>query len=166
MVKKMVIGLLLPISLVAQSKKDIRKNSVKAITEIVVEGTKSHKELFQRFNKKGNVVEEIEYDNTGKVKNSKKTDYNKENDKIEEVKFDANGKQKERQSYKYDMDGEKIEEATYNEKNELINKSIYSYNAKGLRKDKKTYDAKGKLTSTKIYQYEIANNKSENNVNK
>ena len=102
MIKIIVISLLLPICLLAQSKKEIKKNGVKTLTESISEGNKSHKSLYQKFNKKGSLIEEIDFDNTGKIKSTKTFKYNQKNDKIEELTLDANNKQTERQSFKYD----------------------------------------------------------------
>jgi antitoxin component YwqK of YwqJK toxin-antitoxin module len=135
----------------AQSKKDIKNNKVKAITEIV---TKDGKVTKDTFVKNGNALEEINFDNLGKIKERTVCKYNNINEKSEKVSFDANGKQITKETYKYNADEEKIEENIYNGNNILVSRSVYTFNGKGLRKEKKTFDAKGNLIQTKTYQYE------------
>lgn len=143
----------------AQSKKDIRKNSIKGITEVVTEyenGKEStHNDVSKKFDKEGEVIQEINYDKNGALKEKVLTKNNKDGDKIEEVIYDANGKQNKRFTYKYDSYGEKNEEIQYDAKNALLTKSVYIINAKGLKTEKKTYDAKGKLIQVKKYIYEF-----------
>ena len=143
---------------VAQSKKDIRKNGVKSLTEMIInyhDGKEStHQDSYQKFNKNGDTVDETEFDKTGKIKKRVVTKYNSLNDKTEETTFDEKGKQVEKLTYKYNSDGEKTEEWLYNDKNELVEKSVYSFNKKGLKTDRKTYDMKGKLIQLKKYIYE------------
>lgn len=138
----------------AQSKKDIKNNKVKSITEVIVKGDKTYNDTFQSFNKNGNVLEEIKYDNSGKIKERVTYKYNKSNKKSEQITFDASGNQKGKETYKYNADEEKNEESIYDGNNKLISRSVYTYNAKGLKKQKKTFDAQGTLVQTKTYQYE------------
>lgn len=138
----------------AQSKKDIKSNKVKSVTEVIVKGDKTYNDAFQSFNKNGNTLEEINYDNTGKIKERITYKYNNSNKKSEQITYDSSGKQKERETYKYNADDEKVEENLYNGNNILISKSVFSFNNKGLKKQKKTYDAQGTLIQSKTYQYE------------
>jgi uncharacterized protein YkuJ len=159
---KFLIVILFPIwgsgDIFAQSKKDIRKNNIKGITEIITEydGGKevTHNDVSRKFDKEGEVIQEINYDKNGVLKEKTLTKNNKDGDKIEETIFDANGKQSKRFAYKYDGFGQKIEEIEYDAKNILFTKSVYSNNAKGLKTERKTYDAKGKLIQVKKYIYE------------
>ena len=142
----------------AQSKKAIRKNNIKGITEVVTEyeaGKEStHNDVAKKFDRDGEVIQEINYDKNGILKEKILTKNNKDGDKIEETFFGADGKQSRRFAYKYDSFGEKIEEIQYDAKNELFTKSVYVNNNKGLKAEKKTYDAKGKLIQVKKYIYE------------
>ena len=142
----------------AQSKKDIRKNNIKGITEVVIEYENgketTHNDVAKRFDKEGEVIQEINYDKNGVLKEKIVTKNNRDGDKIEEVFYDATGKQSKRFTYKYDSFGEKTEEIQYDAKNILLTKSIYSNNNKGLKAERKTYDAKGKLIQIKKYVYE------------
>ena len=143
----------------AQSKKDIRKNNIKGVTEIVTEyenGKESvHNDVSKKFDKEGEVIQELNYDKNGVLKEKILTKNNKDGDKIEETIFDASGKQTKRFTYKYDSFGEKIEEIQYDAKNALLTKSVYTSNNKGLKTERKTYDSKGKLIQAKKYTYEF-----------
>lgn len=85
------------------------------------------KESFTRFNAKGLVVEEI--------------DYNKEGD------------QKERLEYKYDELKNKIEEKVFDKNDKLLKTNKYIYKDE-LKMVKEVYNNKGKLVSKKVYVYE------------
>lgn len=131
----------MPFCLLAQSKKDIRKNGVKGITEVVVEYENgkevSHNDVSKKFDKEGEVILEVNYDKNGALKDKTATKFNRDGDKIEEATFDATGKQINRFVYRYNADGEKSEEIKYDAKNVLISRSVYVINAKGLRTEKK-----------------------------
>ena len=87
----------MPFCLLAQSKKDIRKNGVKGITEVVVEYENgkevSHNDVSKKFDKEGEVILEVNYDKNGALKDKTATKFNRDGDKIEEATFDATGKQ-------------------------------------------------------------------------
>ena len=157
-VNKLIIFLLFSVSVFAQGKKDIRKNGVKTLSEMVInyqDGNEiTHQDSYQKFDKNGNIVDETEFDKAGKIKKRIVTKYDNLGDKLEETTLGENGKQIERLAYKYNSDSEKTEEWLYNDKNELTQKSIYTFNNKGLRTEKKTYDAKGQLIQLKKYIYE------------
>lgn len=142
----------------AQSKKDIRKNGVKGMTEVIVEYENgkevSHNDVSKKFDKEGEIILEVNYDKNGALKDKTATKFNRDGDKIEETIFDATGKQANRFVYKYNADGEKSEEIKYDSKNTLVSRSVYVINGKGLKTERKTYDVKGKLIQTKKYIYE------------
>ena len=142
----------------AQSKKEIRKNNIKGVSEVITEyenGKEStHNDVSKKFDKEGEVIQEINYDKNGVLKEKILTKNNKDGDKIEEIIYDANSKQSLRYTYKYNNFGEKTEEIQYDAKNAVLTKSVYLNNSKGLKAEKKTYDAKGKLIQIKKYNYE------------
>ena len=141
----------------AQSKKNIKKYKIKSITETVTtfEGGKelTRNDQFTRYDKNGQIIEQIDYDKNGKIKTKTITKYNNLEDKNEETIFDGNNKQVLREVYKYDADGEKSEEWHYDDKDELVSKSIYTVK-NGLKIERKMYDTKGKLIQTKKYAYQ------------
>lgn len=141
----------------AQSKKEVKKNKIKTVTEQITDyvGGKeiTRNDSYKKFNKQGEVLEEVEYDKTGKLKRKVISRYNEFDDKVEETIVDANNHQVEREVYKYDSFKEKSEVLHYNERNELDSRSVYIINGNGLKTEKKTYDAKGKLIQIKKYSY-------------
>ncbi|MGX7689077.1 hypothetical protein ACWA1C_18075 [Flectobacillus roseus] len=140
-----------------QSKKEVKKNKIKTVTELITDyvGGKevTRNDSYKKFNKQGEVTEEIEYDKTGKLKRKVLSRYNEFDDKVEETVVDVNNHQVEREVYKYDSFKEKSEVLHYNERNELDSRSVYIINGNGLKTEKKTYDAKGKLIQIKKYLY-------------
>jgi hypothetical protein len=97
----------------AQSKKEVKKNKIKTVTELITDyvGGKeiTRNDSYKKFNKQGEVLEEIEYDKTGKLKRKVLSKYNEFDDKVEETIVDANNHQVEREVYKYDSFKEKSE---------------------------------------------------------
>jgi hypothetical protein len=148
---------LLSILSFAQSKKDIRKHKIKIITETITtfENTKEvvRNNQYRKFDKDGQIIEEVDYDKNGKIKTKTLSKYNNLEEKTEETVLDANNKQLSREVYKYNVEGEKSEEWHYNDKNELESKSIYTLK-NGLKTERKTYDTKGKLIEIKKYGYQ------------
>lgn len=144
-------------SAIAQSKKDIKKNKIKAITEQVTDyvGGKeiTKTDSYKKYNKEGQVVEEVEYDKNGKFKRKIVSKYNEFDDKTEEAVYDAENKLVEREVYKYDSYKEKSEVLHYNERNELDSKAVYVVNSNGLKTERRLYDTKGKLLQVKKYIY-------------
>jgi hypothetical protein len=141
----------------AQSKKEIRNAKVKSLTETIT-NFENGKEIvitdnIQKFDKNGNVIDEMKYDKAGKLESRIITKYNSEKDKLEETILDEKGKQIERITYKYDTEGDKKEEIHYGPNNELVVKMVYNVNLKGLKTERKSFDAKGKLVQIKKYNY-------------
>jgi antitoxin component YwqK of YwqJK toxin-antitoxin module len=86
-------------------------------------------ETLEKFDKEGNLVEEIEYNPDRSIKKHTKWTYNGNNDKLTETEFDEKGR--------------------------VISKTEYKYEG-SLRTSRKKYDEKGKLISWKIYKFEFA----------
>lgn len=142
----------------AQSKKEIKKYDIVAVTETiteVVDGKEvTRNDSYKKFDKDGNVLEEANYDKTGKLKERIVRIYDRFDNKTQEITFDATNRQEKRETYKYNEMGEKTEELEYNDKNVLVSKSVYVTDRRGLKTEKKVYDSKGKLIQTKKYRYD------------
>ena len=105
------------------------KTGIKSVKEISIDNKdKETTKTFQSFDGQGNLTEEIEYEDDGKVKDHVKYEYNNSNLKIRETHFTPDGK---------------IDEV-----------STYEYDAKGNRISKTVKDGAGKLKSRKKYVYE------------
>jgi hypothetical protein len=142
----------------AQSKKEIKKYDIVAVTETiteVVDGKEvTRTDSYKKFDKDGNVLEEANYDKYGKLQERIVRIYDRFDNKTQEITFDATNRQIKRETYKYDEMGEKTEEVEYNTKNLVVSRSVFITDRRGLKSEKKVYDSKGKLIQTKKYRYD------------
>ncbi|HUM46604.1 MAG TPA: hypothetical protein PLD84_06735 [Chitinophagales bacterium] len=126
----MAILFLMPVTLLqAQSKTNAGK--VKSITEVVIE-TKGGKEAetkksFQSFDERGNLLEEIEYDDYGKIKNHTTSEYNEQNLKVKETSFLPDGKTETVSIFAYDHEGNRISKTVMDKNGEVKSKKLYKY---------------------------------------
>lgn len=115
----------------AQKKTDPKMNNVKSVTVSKQDFEKGAgpvlRESYVLYDANGNVLEEIEYNNDGKVKTHFK--------------------------YQYDGNGNKIKEFELNPAGKTVKTTEYKYNG-NMRTERNVYDASGKLKSKKTYQYE------------
>ena len=82
-----------------------------------------------KYDSNDNLIEDMEYDGTGKLMQKMQFSYNSKGDKILEVTFDSDGK--------------------------LTKKTVYTFDSKGLRAEKKEYDGANTLISSRKYQYQF-----------
>ena len=79
---KYILFFLFPLFVFSQSKKEIRKNSIKGVTEVVTEyenGKEStHNDVAKKFDKNGETIQEINYDKNGVLKEKMLTKNNKD----------------------------------------------------------------------------------------
>ncbi len=178
-----VIILLLTSQVSAQGKKTVKKFNLKGSTVTTTTYSDGKEMTFVesnlKFDKDGNVIEEIEFNNDGTFKKKETRIYNKNgevtqechydkndllltklvitynsnNDKLSEHKTDGSGKVLSWTKYGYDTMGEKIFELELDDKGKTITKSMFTYDNNGLRKEKKVYDANEVLISVKKYSY-------------
>ena len=113
-------------NLLAQSK-----SPVKSQTEFAVEtkGGKSVeiKKHYQQYDQRGNLVDEIDYDNDGKLKEESKYEYNNQNQKVKEIHFTPDGKIDEISTYEYDAKGNRTSKIITEENGKLKAKKKYVY---------------------------------------
>jgi hypothetical protein len=141
----------------AQSKKEIKKYDIQATT-ITLTDYVDGKELartdsYEKYDKHGNVLEEINYDKAGRIKEKIVRKFNRFDDKVEEVTVDADNRQLSREVYQFNELGEKVGELKYDSKNTLVSRAVYTLDRRGLKTEKKTYDPKGTLLQLKKYKY-------------
>ncbi|MGB3075933.1 MAG: hypothetical protein WBB36_11460 [Chitinophagales bacterium] len=115
--------------LFAQSK--MTPGKVKSVTEVVIE-TKGGKETestksFQSFDLRGNLLEEIEYDDYGKIKTHTTSEYNDQNQKVKETSLLPDGKTETITNYIYDHEGNRISKIVLDKNNEVKSKKLYRY---------------------------------------
>lgn len=117
-------------------KKDIKDNTIQAMTIWKSKYTyqsgqakeTKYKDSYTRYDRQGEIIEEVEYNPDGTIKN-----------KI---------------IYKNDSNGNKIEEIIYNSDGTTIKeKQTFKYNAEGMRIEKKVFSGDGKLLQLIKYEY-------------
>lgn len=112
----------------AQSGKEIR--TMQIVSKETWNNTDSKNkflEMVEKFDKEGNLTEEIKYNPDRSIKKHTRWTYNANNDKLTETELDAAGKIESKTEYEYDG---------------------------RLRTSRKEYNEKGKLVSWKVYKYE------------
>ncbi len=94
--------------------------------EKMVKGVKTTEiESEEKYDNKGNVVDEIQYKD-GKLDKHYVYEYDQNNNKIKESELFPTGKIKKTSEYKY-VNGVKTERLTFDESKKLISRKIYSY---------------------------------------
>lgn len=118
----------------AQSKKKIKKNQVSSKTEwqsaVNNKGKESsYKSAYLRYDKRGNILEEIIYNPDGTVK------------KVE--------------IFKYNSNGDKVEATRYNPDKSIKRRTVYKYNENGLWTERIVYDGKGNIKEKekRVFEY-------------
>ena len=116
----------------AISAQNIAKpEKVKSVTEVAIE-TKGGKDIetkksFQSFDEKGNVTEEIEYDDDGKEKDHATYEYNTQNQKVKETHLLADGKIESVTMYSYDQHGNRASKIVTGKDGTIKSKKVYRY---------------------------------------
>ena len=108
-----------------------KPEKVKSVTEVTVV-TKGGKEVetkksFQSFDAHGNVTEEIEYDDDGKVKDHATYEYNAAGQKVKETSFMPDGRIEDVTVYTYDENGNRISKTVMNKDGAVKSKKIFRY---------------------------------------
>ena len=161
----------------AQSKKSAQRYRLSQ-TEVLDNKDNKAKKTVDRFDRKGNTIETIAYDDDGKISNRETFAY-KHKQLIEHAIYGKNNKLKERHAYTYNRWGDETEDLVFDEDNKLAEKSVsfydahkqrtqiltynannqltkkytYTYNNKGLLAERKTYNSNDQLIATKTYTY-------------
>lgn len=161
----------------AQSKKSAQRYRLSQ-TEVTDNKDSKAKKTVDRFDRQGNTIETITYDDDGKI-NSRETfvyqhkqlsehaiytkndklkerhayTYNRWGDETEDVAFDEDNKLSEKSVSLYNANKQRTQILTYNADNQLTKKYSYTYNNKGLLAERKTYNSNDQLIATKTYTY-------------
>ena len=105
------------------------KSPVKSSTEFAIEtkGAKSIeiKRHYQEYDQNGNLVNEIDYDSDGKMKEELKYEYNNLNQKVKEIHFTPDGKMDEMTTYEYDGKGNRVSKTVTEGNGKLKSKKKY-----------------------------------------
>lgn len=116
-------------SVFSQSEKTLRTLGVTTKETWVNSNSKTkYLETLEKFDKEGNLIEEIKYTLEKSIRKHSKWTYNENSDKLTETIYDGS--------------------------NKIISRIEYTYDGK-LRASRKEYNEKGKLISWKTYMYEF-----------
>lgn len=137
----------------SQSKKEIKKNKIKAMMVVDVKNEQTITDRKTIFNKNGQTLEEAEYDKKGNIKKTMKYKYNKKGDEIEQEEYNNANKLVKKKITKYNSFNEKLEEETYDGNGVLQKTEIYVYDSKGLKIERKTKSPDGTITEVRKYMY-------------
>jgi uncharacterized protein YxeA len=152
----------------AQSRKDVKKYGIKACTESITKTENgkevTYKDSYRSFDKSGNTTEQTEFTHDGKVRKKETARYDKDGNVLEEMSYELKdaktGEAKDatsvskKVSYKYNVNGQKTEESEFDGSGKLVKKTAYSYNTNGDRTGEVVYDAAGKLLKKVFYTYD------------
>ena len=104
---------------------------IKSVTEFSVE-SKNGKEIetkrsLQVYDQSGNITEEIEYDDFGKIKDHTVSEFNGENLKVKESHVLPNGKIESITIYTYDQFGNRLSKTVTTEDGGVKSKKVFRY---------------------------------------
>lgn len=163
-------------SLSAQSHKQIKELKIKTMTETTVlykDGKESstYKSEYKTFDKEGNTLVSIEYNEDGTVRHKETAKYAGK-EKVEEVTENGPGKDEDADGpkkykkviWKYNSKGDKTEELEYDASGNLAKKTTYVYNNKGDRTYEMVYDGAGKQLKKTVYGYDSKGLRTEKKV--
>lgn len=161
-----------------QSKKDVKENKIKSVTEFVT-FTENGKEITYKasyiaFNKKGEVIEETEFTKNGTIKKRETKKYDVNDNKTEETFFELKEKKTPKPApekveitnirtvFKYNAHNDKIEIIELDVTNsKLITKQLFFYNNKGEKDKEETYNAENKIIKKATFFYNNKGLKTE-----
>ena len=100
----------------------------KSVAEISIDSKGGEtRKLFQAFDQKGNILEELEYEDDGKLKDHVKYEYDDRHRKIKETHLDADGKVEEISTYEYDDRGNRVSKTETDANGKVKSKKKYVY---------------------------------------
>jgi hypothetical protein len=170
----LTFSFLLASSAFAQSRKQIKELKIKSETETTIlykdgKETVTYKSEYSTFDKEGNTLTQIEYNQDGSVKR-KETNKYAGKEKSEEIiehpgsSSDNDQKKYKRTTWKFNSSGDKTEEVEYDAAGNVTKKTTYAYNAKGNRLFEVEYDGAGKMIKKTAYSYDNKGLRTEKKV--
>ena len=143
----------------AQSKKEVKKFSIKSCTVTITSldsagKEKSFTDSYNAFDKNGKVVEEKEFDHNGNFRKHESHKYNKNSDETEWTEFDERGNMVRRTVTEYNSNNDKKTESVYDGKGLLTEKTQFSYNPDGEKISELITDVSGKTMTRSIFVYD------------
>jgi hypothetical protein len=156
----------------AQSRKQVKANKIKSVTENTIEkingAETTYKSGYTAFDKDGNTIEKTDYAADGNVKRKQTFKFDSKGNKLEEINFDpilpdknpktdANktDKRNVKFTYKYNVNDDKTEEVEIDgATGKQIKKTQFSYNANGDKSMEVVYDENNVLAKKSVYTYD------------
>lgn len=141
----------------AQKKNQIAERNIKYMTQHTVDNrkdNKSEKTIFSRYDKDGNVIEQIEYNEDSSITKWEKHSFYKNGEENLFLELDAVGKQKKKVIGIFDAFGNKSEEVIYNANDSLIEKTVFEYNNFNDKVAETVYDKNGEMKTKAVFEYE------------
>jgi hypothetical protein len=140
-----------------QSRTQIADRKIKSLIQQIHDERRNvsqDKLIESKFDKKGNVVELIEYSQDKTILKWEKHTYNNKNQETGTQILDAQGKQISRIEIVFDKLGTKTLELFYLANDSLDEKNVFEYNAFSDKIAEINYDGKGIIKSKTIYAYD------------
>ena len=176
--EKIILAILSVLRLVSckqsEKKNDLTeenlKGKVKSIKETLYEAVDKFGQIekgnwfnnyFTIYDKKGNIIEENDYDSDGSLNSKTTYKYDEKGNKIEENDYDSDGRLSYKYTYKYDEKGNIIEENHYDSDGRLRSKYTYKYDKKGNMIEANFYNSDGSLSFKFTYKYDEKGNMIE-----
>ena len=169
-----MVALCLPVTGALKKKTDVErvgfKGRVKSVTHSSFKITEKFgipfREKFggftaSNYDEKGNKLEEMQYDASGKLTVKTNYKYDAGGNQIERVNYIAGGKPSCRYTFKYDQKGNLVEETEYNGSENLTSKYTSKYDAKGNQIERVNYGAGGMLIGEHTFKYDENGNMVE-----
>lgn len=167
----------------AQTKKEISSRGIHTVTVNTFDARKKDttgRKNFSRFDKRGNLVEAIEYDLNGKIKSWEQLEYNQQDDETiyrellpdgkisktthtrynkwhkisDKTTMDSLGLLLEKTSYSYSNSNDLITELTSDKEGKITHQVLYKYDNKGMLLSRKILNEKGQMIYSKEYTYQ------------
>ena len=114
--------------------------------------------IFTIYNKKGNTIEENDYNSDGSLFSKFTYKYDEKGNIIEKNDYDSDGRLDYKTTYKYDEKGNMIEATYYNSDGRLSSKTTYKYDEKGNTIEENDYNSDSSLNSKTTYKYKYDKN--------
>ncbi len=152
----------------SQSKSEIKDRRIKSVTTSTFDirkGDSTFKKNLSRYDRQGNVIESIDYDPNGNIKDHEQFQYNRHGDEVLYIQLSSDQKVMKRIESHYNqwnnltekittVEGgtlsEKIE-LTYDPFNDPVLEITSDRDGKIIRRTEYSYDSKGMLIGKKIY---------------
>lgn len=104
---------------------------IKSVTEVAIEAKSGNdveiNKSFRAFDAQGNLIEEIDYDDAGKIQSHTISEFNQKNQKIKETMLLPDGKTESVSLYTYDEEGNRTSKTTLNKDGVVKSKKVYRY---------------------------------------